>query len=106
MLYERLMGGESFMNILLDSHFIWVTCCWRFKTVLKFTASLRVTWCLFHQGGSSLDLSIQGSEANSQDFPCNLSIYPNTKHWFHKKINLKDIWVIAQGWSHPWTSTR
>jgi hypothetical protein len=35
------------------------------KTVLKFTASLRVTWCLFHQGGSSLDLSIQGSEANS-----------------------------------------
>jgi hypothetical protein len=38
--------------------------CWRCKTVLKFTASLRVTWCLFHQGGSSLDLSIQGSEAN------------------------------------------
>jgi hypothetical protein len=34
--------------------------CWRCKTVLKFTASLRVTWCLFHQGGSSLDLSIQG----------------------------------------------
>jgi hypothetical protein len=25
--------------------------------------SLRVTWCLFHQGGSSLDLSVQGSEA-------------------------------------------
>jgi hypothetical protein len=41
--------------------------CWWFKTVLKFTASLRVTWCLFHQGGSSLDLSIQGSQANSQD---------------------------------------
>jgi hypothetical protein len=39
--------------------------CWRFKTMLKFTASLWVTWCLFHQGGSSLDLSIQGSEANS-----------------------------------------
>jgi hypothetical protein len=38
--------------------------CWRCKTVLKFTASLRVTWYLFHQGGSSLDLSIQGSEAN------------------------------------------
>jgi serine/threonine protein kinase len=36
----------------------------RVKTVLKLTASLRVTWCLFHQGGSSLDLSIQGSEAN------------------------------------------
>jgi hypothetical protein len=34
------------------------------KTVLKFTASLRVTWCLFHQGGFSLDLSIQGSEEN------------------------------------------
>jgi hypothetical protein len=33
-------------------------------SVLKFTASLRVTWFLFHQGGSSLDLSIQGSEAN------------------------------------------
>jgi hypothetical protein len=41
--------------------------CWWFKTVLKFTASLRMTWCLFHQGGSSIDLSIQGSEANSQD---------------------------------------
>jgi hypothetical protein len=39
--------------------------CWWFKTVHKFTASLRVTWCLFHEGGSSLDLSIQGSEANS-----------------------------------------
>jgi hypothetical protein len=38
--------------------------CWRCKTVLKFTASLQVTWCLFHQGGSSLDLWIQGSEAN------------------------------------------
>jgi serine/threonine protein kinase len=36
----------------------------RVKTVLKFTASLRVTWCLFHQGGSSLYLSTQGSEAN------------------------------------------
>jgi hypothetical protein len=22
--------------------------CWRFKTVLNFTASVRVTWCLFH----------------------------------------------------------
>jgi hypothetical protein len=41
-----------------------VAACLRFKTVLKFAASLRVTWCLFHQGGSSLDLSIQGSEAN------------------------------------------
>jgi hypothetical protein len=28
----------------------------------------------FHQGGFSLDLSIQGSEANSQDSPSNLSI--------------------------------
>jgi hypothetical protein len=28
----------------------------------------------FHQGGSSLDFSIQGSEANSQDSPSNLSI--------------------------------
>jgi hypothetical protein len=28
----------------------------------------------FHQGGSSLDLSIQGSEANSQDSPSNISI--------------------------------
>jgi hypothetical protein len=27
----------------------------------------------FHQGGSSLDLSIQGSEANSQDSPSNLT---------------------------------
>jgi hypothetical protein len=26
--------------------------CWRFKTVLKFTASVWVTWYLFHQGGS------------------------------------------------------
>jgi hypothetical protein len=34
----------------------------------------------FHQGGSSLDLSIQGSKANSQDSPSNLSIYPNMKH--------------------------
>jgi hypothetical protein len=34
------------------------------QNVLKFTASLRVIWCLFHQGGSSLDLLIQGSEAN------------------------------------------
>jgi hypothetical protein len=39
---------------------------WRCKIVLKFTASVQVTWCLFHQGGSSLDLSIQGSKANSQ----------------------------------------
>jgi hypothetical protein len=39
--------------------------CWWCKTVLKFTASVQVTWCLFHQGGSSQDLSIQGSEANS-----------------------------------------
>jgi hypothetical protein len=38
--------------------------CWQCKIVLKFTASLRVTWCLFHQGGSSLDLSIQQSESN------------------------------------------
>jgi hypothetical protein len=28
------------------------------------TTSLRVTWCLFHQGGFFLDLSIQGSEEN------------------------------------------
>jgi hypothetical protein len=27
-------------------------------------ASVGVTWYLFHQGGSSLDLSIQGSEVN------------------------------------------
>jgi hypothetical protein len=26
--------------------------CWRFKIVFKFTASVHVTWCLFHQGGS------------------------------------------------------
>jgi hypothetical protein len=63
--------------------------CLKFKTMLKFTASLQVTWCLFHQGGSSLGFSIQGSEANSQDSPSNLSIYPNTKHVLHKKINLK-----------------
>jgi hypothetical protein len=24
---------------------------WRFETVLRFTASVWVTWCLFHQGG-------------------------------------------------------
>jgi hypothetical protein len=48
--------------------------CWRFKTVLKFTASLRVTWCLFHQGGFSLDLSIQGSEANHHGSLSNLPV--------------------------------
>jgi hypothetical protein len=37
--------------------------CWQFKTVLKFTASIQVTWWLFHQGGPQ-GLSIQGSEAN------------------------------------------
>jgi hypothetical protein len=41
----KIMGDES------DYAVGAVLGCWRFKTVLKFTASVWVTWCLFLQGG-------------------------------------------------------
>jgi hypothetical protein len=83
MIIEELVLSEIFTILwdrarpTLSQHIILVNtlglCC-RCKTVLKFTASLRVTWCLFHQGEFSLDLSIQGSEENHQGFLSNLPV--------------------------------